>query len=1442
MAGMYGCFRSRNSEGAAMASGSSEVTATQEPAEAAEECSGFGPQTLQAEKVGREALAVSISPELLAGNEGAQAAIIISHTHTHTLQTHYLTQMESTYPADMKTELQVLQAGGSGEHESRFQIRSDWSGRTNILSEPEQTLLVRNTRLTSPFWCLCRRGRGGKKKSKFQTFKKFFARKKRKEPPAATGADSALKGSQSSDNVSKTSESNALTRAEQEKGSGSKVSLGSKALSHDSVFVSDSSEANEALGASQDSIHGKVKSLQMQLKQAIKLGSPPSLMCVKRTEDGGAVSEDDGLPCSPPEYAAARHAAAAQRSSGVSLEGADSDDEQSCGPSSRAVSPLVVVPGDFSQPASPFACLDNSAAKHKRGLRSKACHRRKPISKLEMKAERDSVEETTLDSSAAEAPQERQETAEGVKDHEPKPQVEADGKEDNKEEADEEEFKKTLGDSLLRDDEEEEEEVEEEEEEEEVNPGQEASPATDTSCPQPRLSEDVPPASPGSSSRPSSADSPRVTPEPPAGPRGAWLGSSSVGPAAAAVEVEEEEQMEEEKEEEEEKDAGEAEEKEKPDRGEETSFLQEVLSSLKTPLESRSLGVESEDVVLEVKEEVEAREAMGAEEENQEVMEEDEEAEEPVNYQAAPDSCPLSSQTAEKEEKEEKEEEEEEEEVNTLSTRAPEEEENVKVEEEEPVAEHSSQCDLTEDGETKETNQPEEESDVLAVNAEVQLENKKRAAEEEESYGEEVTEVEKEPAEEVDDDEEEEEGGASEEEEAKEATEREEEEDEEKDGEEEMMEEPPPSAAAAPAPAPAPAPRADGKEIETSTAQLEEDEVGGLSSEHLSADNGAASAEPANQEPDPLGEVSSRSFEEEEVEVEVEEEQEEQEKTGVIEERVEEQLVREEEGGADRAGEEEKEEEEVEQEELVEKCDTKLSDVPIRPPSLTLLESNQELPSEVGGATSPSKTRTATLQINLISPSADKGGAFFQQSPTAAHPTETEEQAEIAGGGGGGGGEGEGGEGGGEEEKQAEVEEERPAGSDEAAEQLISRPAQSKVRFTIAPAWQRSLSAEGEAKEGLTPPDGVEEEVKEEVVATIQHDVNTESEGGANVEPEGAVPGGPAGGVMSQPPPTKAPPPVTAATEATDPSVVVEGNPDNPFGVKLRKTSVLQRFSSEEESGEPLVKSPAAPATSSKVESPQPISAKPSVSQPIVSKPALPKKPDLQGDAAGKSKRVSDPPAVRCAPAGSESPSWISVAKQKQKIYKENSLEEATNKKEEQEKKSSVPSYVASAASREKSKETAESSSKVIQPEASRPPEAAEESRRPLSPLAPLPYHPPKSLPCPVPPKPSQLSAARPPLTSAQRFPPTAAPVGQKSPPCASPSSLPKPAVSPRTPASPPQLPSPRGAGLPPSQTPSSQRGLPSPPTAALPQDEPPWMALAKKKAKAWSEMPQIVQ
>ena len=165
-------------------------------------------------------------------------------------------------------------------------------------------------------------------------------------------------------------------------------------------------------------------------------------------------------------------------------------------------------------------------------------------------------------------------------------------------------------------------------------------------------------------------------------------------------------------------------------------------------------------------------------------------------------------------------------------------------------------------------------------------------------------------------------------------------------------------------------------------------------------------------------------------------------------------------------------------------------------------------------------------------------------------------------------------------------------------------------------------------------------------------------------------------------------------------------------------------------------------------------------------------------------------------------------------------------------------------------------------PEMSKPSASVEkETRRALSPPTPVPPQPSKaqSLPSPVPPKPLVPPAAAKPPTQPtpdhRPLPtPTLAPVPHKSPSCTSPS-LSKPATfSPSSKAPQPQsttVPSTpfssrtaleksasRAAGLP-GQTPSSPRGLPP---AALPQDEPPWMAMAKKKAKAWSEMPQIVQ
>ncbi|KAK3535423.1 hypothetical protein QTP70_016788 [Hemibagrus guttatus] len=187
----------------------------------------------------------------------------------------------------------------------------------------------------------------------------------------------------------------------------SNINVGSKALSQDSVFTSDppSPETNEALQSSQDSIHGKVKSLQMQLKQAIRLGSPPAAISMKKSEDGGVVSEDDGLPCSPPEYStihtvlttsSQRSSGVVQRSGSLSLEGSDSDDDQMSGSSSRPESPQTSIPVDFSEPASSLSCLDCSAAHHRIAVKSRACAKRKPASREMLQPKRRDLRERVL--------------------------------------------------------------------------------------------------------------------------------------------------------------------------------------------------------------------------------------------------------------------------------------------------------------------------------------------------------------------------------------------------------------------------------------------------------------------------------------------------------------------------------------------------------------------------------------------------------------------------------------------------------------------------------------------------------------------------------------------------------------------------------------------------------------------------------------------------------------------------------------------------------------------------------------------------------------------------------------------------------------------------------------------------------------------------------------
>nr|XP_005500491.3 uncharacterized protein KIAA1210 homolog [Columba livia] len=219
----------------------------------------------------------------------------------------------------------------------------------------------------------------GKKKSRFQTFKNFFAKKKRKEPPPPRG-ESNLKPSQSSSDVSISVLDTTALHSPKE--AGPKGSMGNKALSHDSVFIFESAPGNVAGDPlSQENKSGRVKTLQLQLQQNIRFGSPPLIITGKKLEDAGAVSEDDGLPRSPPEISTLhdvltdspiKSSNPVQRHSSLSLGGTDSEDEQGpSGASSRPISPsspaAAGAPGSGPSPppASPLGCLDTSAARHR---------------------------------------------------------------------------------------------------------------------------------------------------------------------------------------------------------------------------------------------------------------------------------------------------------------------------------------------------------------------------------------------------------------------------------------------------------------------------------------------------------------------------------------------------------------------------------------------------------------------------------------------------------------------------------------------------------------------------------------------------------------------------------------------------------------------------------------------------------------------------------------------------------------------------------------------------------------------------------------------------------------------------------------------------------------------------------------------------------------------
>lgn len=127
------------------------------------------------------------------------------------------------------------------------------------------------------------------------------------------------------------------------------------------------------------------------------------------------------------------------------------------------------------------------------------------------------------------------------------------------------------------------------------------------------------------------------------------------------------------------------------------------------------------------------------------------------------------------------------------------------------------------------------------------------------------------------------------------------------------------------------------------------------------------------------------------------------------------------------------------------------------PPPLSLPESHCKTEPQESDTVTPSKTSTTTLHINLVSPSSEKNTSFFLQSPTSSQPERSESPSDAVSAG-------QTEEGMSGDEKQSGLEEE--ATPPDSVEETVSQPSvssdQGKVRFTVAPAWQRSHS--------LTPP------------------------------------------------------------------------------------------------------------------------------------------------------------------------------------------------------------------------------------------------------------------------------------------------------------------------------------------------------------------------------------
>ncbi|KAK7828442.1 hypothetical protein U0070_008951 [Myodes glareolus] len=223
----------------------------------------------------------------------------------------------------------------------------------------------------------------GKKKSKFKTFKKLFGKKKRKESPSSTGNSTWKQNPAKSEVIAV--ESGPVGYDSEDELEESRGTMGNRALSHDSIFFPESGQdpARPVRVFSQENVCDRIKALQLKIQCNVKMGPPPpGGIPIKRAEETGISSEDDGLPRSPPEMSLLHDAGPGTTIKAsalmlgvfvpctvkilVSSSRPQSPDHMSDATvSSRTLDGSLAPVADFSHPPESSSCLDNSAAKHK---------------------------------------------------------------------------------------------------------------------------------------------------------------------------------------------------------------------------------------------------------------------------------------------------------------------------------------------------------------------------------------------------------------------------------------------------------------------------------------------------------------------------------------------------------------------------------------------------------------------------------------------------------------------------------------------------------------------------------------------------------------------------------------------------------------------------------------------------------------------------------------------------------------------------------------------------------------------------------------------------------------------------------------------------------------------------------------------------------------------